>query len=426
MKAIMPAYMFAGTGIVDAVIPASVTYLEADGVFANCADLETVTFQAATLTYTYLGNYLFYNCDSLVDIVIPNGNSTNPFNSKIGYTFAECDNLETVTVYYKAGSGSSGGITIVAATNPTAGHMFENCKSLKDLILYDTTSPITDEDGEGEAPDPGVTPPPGGGIIGPGLGGLSTGGSQGGIMTAGLDLGGIGAGGSAGGIGGIGGGGIGGIGGGTTDPEEGDTTEDTKYKRVYLHYVGAYFFAGCTSLESFTVMPEAYIGEYAFAGCIALKEFTFYVPEEEEEDGEDDGDEGGTPGGGGIVIGPGFGGLSAGGSQGGIMTAGLGGIVIGPPNPPVDEPEEEETEEITRLKFLGKYAFAGCTTLTEITLPGLPDKVGSNVFDGWTSNQTINLSDNAEDIADQIEYGMFEGCDATVLDKDGDDVDTDN
>jgi hypothetical protein len=124
---------------------------------------------------------------------------------------------------------------------------------------------------------------------------------------------------------------------------------------------------------------------------------------------------------------------STGGSIGGIggTTPGTGGSIGGigglTPAPGGDSSgTETTTEEVTCLKFLGSYAFAGCTALTEITLPGLPDQVGTNVFDGWTSDQTINLSESADDVSDQIEAGMFEGCGAAVLDKDGDNVDTDN
>jgi hypothetical protein len=133
----------------------------------------------------------------------------------------------------------------------------------------------------------------------------------------------------------------------------------------------------------------------------------------------------------GLSIGGSTGG-STGGSIGGIggTTPGTGGSIggIGGTTPGTGgSTAGGETEETTtKLKYLGSYAFAGCTALTEITLPGLPDQVGTNVFDGWTSDQTINLSESADDVSDQIEAGMFEGCGAAVLDKDGDNVDTDN
>ena len=39
---VVPSYMFAGTGIVEAILPASVDYLFTDGVFANCKKLERI------------------------------------------------------------------------------------------------------------------------------------------------------------------------------------------------------------------------------------------------------------------------------------------------------------------------------------------------------------------------------------------------
>ena len=131
---------------------------------------------------------------------------------------------------------------------------------------------------------------------------------------------------------------------------------------------------------------------------------------------------GGSTAGGSTIGGSTIGGSTAGGSTiGGIGTGGGTTPGFGTPD---DEPAEEES--VAQLEYLGSYAFAGCTALTEINLPALPDQVGTNVFDGWTSDQTINLSESAEDVSAQIEAGMFEGCGAAVLDKDGDNVDTDN
>ena len=41
----IPSYTFAGTGIVNAVLPASTTYYYTSGVFADCKDLEVITFE---------------------------------------------------------------------------------------------------------------------------------------------------------------------------------------------------------------------------------------------------------------------------------------------------------------------------------------------------------------------------------------------
>ena len=180
MKQVIPAYMFAGTGIVDAVIPSNVVYLETDGVFANCAKLKTVTFEATSLKYKYIGNYMFYNCDSLVDIEIPVSTVTtgHPLMAPVGYVFAECDSLETITLYYR----STTNVTF------TGKGMFMNCKSLKDLILYDVTSPYTGGNNGGSddsGSEDGGTTPGGSTIGGSTIGGSTIGGSTIGGSTIG-------------------------------------------------------------------------------------------------------------------------------------------------------------------------------------------------------------------------------------------------
>ena len=64
----IPGYMFAGTGIVHAVIPANITYYHTAGVFANCKSLETVTFEnTAPSSYAAFTKTWFVGCDNLTD-----------------------------------------------------------------------------------------------------------------------------------------------------------------------------------------------------------------------------------------------------------------------------------------------------------------------------------------------------------------------
>ncbi len=612
MKHIIPSYMFAGTGIVDAVIPANVYYLETEGVFMNCKALETVTFEApaadpsknatvnanaGNLSYAYIGNYMFYNCDSLVTIEIPNSNAANPLSNSIGYSFAECDNLETVILYYKPANSAT----------PTNEGMFMNCKKLKTLTLYNV-SKITNagndgsEDAGGSEDGGAEEEAPGGGTIGGStiggstIGGSTIGGSTiggiGGIggnsvidngnastlrlagpannaSTFGLSLststlgsatagdvveaedateessedtvttttgfgtangstigsatgnlgssdveeeaeeapGGSTIGGST--IGGstIGGSTIGGstIGGSTEDSEDaggssdGTTPDDATYEEGYLDYIGNNYFKGCESLQEITVMNDAYIGDSAFEGCTSLKEVIFYDPNatngtpggENNGGSEDGGAEEEAPGGstiGGSTIGGStIGGSTIGGknsgslvgnesimssnAQSGASTLGLGtatggsaiggistggapgaGTIVGDVEDAEDAEDAEDgsgstiggstiggstiggstiggstiggstiggsttggSSETSSLAYLGNNAFKGCTALTEITLPGIPENAGTGVFDGWTEDQTINLSNTEEELAEQIANGLFDGCEATV------------
>ena len=620
MKHAIPGYMFAGTGIVDAVIPASVYYLETDGVFMNCQKLKTVTFEAPAadptknattnanagkLSYVYIGNYMFYNCDSLVTIEIPNSNSANPLNNNIGYTFAECDNLETVILYYKPST---------TAITPNNEGMFMNCKSLKTLTLYNVSKTVnsdgtTDGDDSGstdnggfeeeEAPDvPGfggitinpiiphsvngnngivdlaITSPianrigmnvnglsgnnisafafgtatglgsavadadvedadeldvedeeetssttstPTGALSGNNIFGTPDDSEEGGKSgtttpgfgtpadseeggNSGTTIPGFGTpddseeGGNSGTTPGF----------GTPDDSEeggddgdnGNTTTGPNYAEGYLDYIGNNYFKGCESLESITIENDAYIGDSAFEGCTSLKEVIFYDPNANTDEGssDDNGDGGASedggleeaPGGGGIVIGPAPGGIfgttgvvgnsgniltegvgSVAGAQNGVNTLGFGSATnppgagttipgFGTPDDDVDVEEGEdsgttpgigtnpgigavtpgigvtpapggseeeeggedaggETEEAKpTLKYLGNNAFKGCTALTSITLPGIPENAGTGVFDGWTAEQTINLSNTEAELAQQVADGMLEGCNAVV------------
>ena len=119
-KQAIPSYMFAGTGLVNIEIPSNVKCLSTDGVFMNCKYLKSVKFKSSNISCTYIGNYYFYGCSSLPEITIPRG-ATAVFSSPVGYTFANCTSLKTVTINY---SGNS------PFTANSSGHMFEGCTSL--------------------------------------------------------------------------------------------------------------------------------------------------------------------------------------------------------------------------------------------------------------------------------------------------------
>ena len=65
----LPSYMFAGTGIVNAVIPKQVTYYYTDGVFADCKNLIAITFETDCATtsnslYQPMNKTFFKGCDN--------------------------------------------------------------------------------------------------------------------------------------------------------------------------------------------------------------------------------------------------------------------------------------------------------------------------------------------------------------------------
>ena len=114
----IPAYMFANTGIVNAVVPEQITKTNTAGVFANCAKLEAVKFLGVDLSVEIsywspnFGDYYFYNCP-LLTTVSDNIESTpdNKFFGVGAYAFAECKSLKLAGIY---------GYTIIGA------HAFEN------------------------------------------------------------------------------------------------------------------------------------------------------------------------------------------------------------------------------------------------------------------------------------------------------------
>ncbi len=114
--------MYANTGIVNAVIPASVTNLSANGVFENCAVLKTVVLPT-TVSEETLGDYFFYNCSSLESVVLPA--SIIRIGESDGRVFMNCTNLTTVTF--------NGPVCIIGTSS------FENCSELTTVTCAGNT-----------------------------------------------------------------------------------------------------------------------------------------------------------------------------------------------------------------------------------------------------------------------------------------------
>ena len=130
INAVIPGYMFANTGIVNAVVPARITDIHTIGVFYGCKQLQSVTFEAGTLDTKSIGNYYFSGCTNLKEIELRLNTST-PFYSSIqngrSGAFAGCTSLEKVTVYTSSSK----------ATGVNSDYdVFRNCVSLKKVEIY--------------------------------------------------------------------------------------------------------------------------------------------------------------------------------------------------------------------------------------------------------------------------------------------------
>jgi hypothetical protein len=126
--------MFANSGIVSAVIPEWAQEMGCDGVFYNCKNLETVTFEAKKLdTYTF-GYYYFQGCSKLKEITIPTIIADTLFRSN--YTFADCTSLEKVTIYASVNSLDTGK------------WMFLNCTKLNKIEIFQVEEYTYDETGK--------------------------------------------------------------------------------------------------------------------------------------------------------------------------------------------------------------------------------------------------------------------------------------
>ena len=109
----IPAFseqMYAGSGLVNVVIPESITSLNSVGVFENCASLKTVTFHDGITDYV-LGSRFFNNCSALENIVLPA--AVTFFQDRV---FMNCVSLATVTF--------NGPVSNIGESS------FENCSKL--------------------------------------------------------------------------------------------------------------------------------------------------------------------------------------------------------------------------------------------------------------------------------------------------------
>jgi hypothetical protein len=132
-NACIPAYMFANTGIVNAVIPAQIGDLGTEGVFANCALLETVTFELKQLAGRCIGPKFFANCTKMKEFTLPMGLSYVVYGERV---FDGCTALEKVTLYTDRSDVTMYGFT------------FANCPNLKTIEMLYVVEKEYDENGK--------------------------------------------------------------------------------------------------------------------------------------------------------------------------------------------------------------------------------------------------------------------------------------
>lgn len=115
-------YMYAGTGIVDLVIPESITTLFTEGVFMNCVKLKTIDF--GSNIEGNLGDRMFKGCTALEHLSTPEL-IYGLGGWELGETFMDCTSLKTVTTY----------------ANSIPVSTFENCTDLTTVtFLFDQWS----------------------------------------------------------------------------------------------------------------------------------------------------------------------------------------------------------------------------------------------------------------------------------------------
>ena len=147
-------YMYANTGFVNLVIPNGYTDLGAEGVFAYCANLQSVQFPSNS--GNRIGGRFFKGCSALVSINLPNSITTlgtaavynvTPNVPPIGEVFMDCTSLQSVSFNVSGLYGESTFENCVNLTNVAASQMFTvnvrtfaNCSKLTTAILSKVNS----------------------------------------------------------------------------------------------------------------------------------------------------------------------------------------------------------------------------------------------------------------------------------------------
>ena len=115
-----------------------------DGAFSGCTNLEKIENQNGMDSGSSIGNYAFYQCESLQEIGFATGVST------IGESaFQGCNNQKFTTLVYTSVSGTSSRTYGLTSVTSIGANSFKGCSRLGDITLPSTLISVGDSAFEG-------------------------------------------------------------------------------------------------------------------------------------------------------------------------------------------------------------------------------------------------------------------------------------
>lgn len=139
--------MFSSSALKSIIIPDGVRTIS-DGAFAGCHSLETVTIADSV---TYLGTRVFYQCEKLSNIKLPNSMGYTIYDD----TFYNCSSLKNITIPYNVryvtSNAFSGCTSLESAVFENSKSLsttpFRGCPSLKNIRINANDANYCDIDG---------------------------------------------------------------------------------------------------------------------------------------------------------------------------------------------------------------------------------------------------------------------------------------
>ena len=121
----------ANTGLTEVTVPASVTRFN-NGVFSNCASLESVTFEGGL---TSIGTGVFQNCVSLtyVDLGTTSVSNTSMFQGCTALVYIEIPYIKKLSQEMFSGCSSLESVIVSSELKELSRYVFSNCTALSSL-----------------------------------------------------------------------------------------------------------------------------------------------------------------------------------------------------------------------------------------------------------------------------------------------------